>query len=73
VARGSRTTRRIRSCDRLLETVRAAREQQQEFSRRLLTAQEEERRHLAVELHDELGQATMCIRRVLPEVALDYP
>jgi len=41
---------------RLLEELRAGRERQRALSRRLLTAQEEERRHLAIELHDELGQ-----------------
>jgi len=42
--------------DRLLEAERTARERLRTLSRRLLTAQEEERRHIAVELHDDLGQ-----------------
>ncbi len=47
---------------RLMETVRAGREQLQALSRRLLTAQEEERRRLAVELHDELGQVLTAVK-----------
>jgi signal transduction histidine kinase len=41
----------------LFEQVRAGREQLQSLSRQLVRAQEDERRHLARELHDEIGQA----------------
>jgi signal transduction histidine kinase len=54
---------------RLNETVRAGREQLQALSRRLLTAQEEERRRLAVELHDELGQVLTAVKISLGSLA----
>jgi signal transduction histidine kinase len=38
------------------------------LSARLLTAQEEERRHLAVELHDELGQVLTAVKIQLQSV-----
>jgi signal transduction histidine kinase len=41
---------------RLFEQVRAGRERLQALSHRLLEVQEVERRHLARELHDEIGQ-----------------
>jgi PAS domain S-box-containing protein len=47
---------------RLLEKVRAGQQVQKTLSRRLLTAHEEERRRLAVELHDELGQVLTAVK-----------
>lgn len=47
---------------RLTETVRAGRERLESLSRRLLTAQEEERRRVAIELHDDLGQILTAIK-----------
>jgi PAS domain S-box-containing protein len=47
---------------RLVERVRTGRERLKLMSRRLLTAQEEERRRLAVELHDELGQVLTAVK-----------
>lgn len=47
-----------RMADRLQDTVQA----QRQLADRLLTVREEERRHLARELHDELGQSLASIR-----------
>ena len=54
---------------RLLETLRAGRKRQKTLSRRLLTAQEEERRRVAVELHDELGQVLTAVKINLGSLA----
>jgi signal transduction histidine kinase len=53
---------------RLIETIRAGRARSKALSARLLTAQEEERRRLAVELHDELGQVLTAVRINLQSV-----
>jgi signal transduction histidine kinase len=53
---------------RLMETVRAGRARLKALSARLLTAQEEERRRLAVELHDELGQVLTAVKINLQSV-----
>jgi PAS domain S-box-containing protein len=47
---------------RLLDGARASRERLRELSRQLIRVQEEERRSLARELHDEVGQALTLIR-----------
>jgi signal transduction histidine kinase len=47
---------------RLLEEVRASHERLQALSYRLIEVQEMERRHLARELHDEVGQALTSVK-----------
>jgi len=53
---------------RLFEQIRAGRERLQILSRRLLEAQEIERRHIARELHDEIGQALTAVKISLQAV-----
>lgn len=53
---------------RLVETVHAGRERLKALSVSLLTAQEEERRRLAVELHDDLGQVLTAVKIKLQAV-----
>jgi PAS domain S-box-containing protein len=50
---------------RLFEQVRAGRERLQSLSRQLLEVQEAERRHIARELHDEVGQALTGLKLLL--------
>ncbi|MDF2439575.1 MAG: hypothetical protein JWN98_559 [Abditibacteriota bacterium] len=47
---------------RLFEQVRAGRAQLQVLSHRLIEAQEAERRHIARELHDEVGQVLTAVK-----------
>jgi PAS domain S-box-containing protein len=46
----------------LFELVRAGRQRLQSLSHRLLKVQETERRHIAHELHDEIGQALTALK-----------
>jgi PAS domain S-box-containing protein len=47
---------------RLMETLRGGRERLELLSRRLITIQEEQRRRVAIELHDELGQILTALK-----------
>jgi signal transduction histidine kinase len=49
----------------LFGEVRAGRERLQSLSRRLVEVQEAERRHIARELHDEIGQALTALKLVV--------
>jgi PAS domain S-box-containing protein len=53
---------------RLFEQVRVGNEQLHALSRRLLAAQEDERRHIARELHDEIGQVLTAVKINLQSV-----
>jgi signal transduction histidine kinase len=46
----------------LFEQISTARERLEALSRQLLTAQEAERRHIARELHDEIGQSLSMVK-----------
>ncbi len=54
-----------RERERLLEEVRAGREQLKTLSAQLIEAHEAERRRLALELHDEIGQALTGLKLML--------
>jgi signal transduction histidine kinase len=58
---------------RLVKEGHEAQERLGALSRRLLTAQEEERRRVAVELHDELGQILTAVKINLESLALSDP
>lgn len=47
--------------------------QVEELSRRLVRSQEEERRHMAAELHDELGQGLLAVILTLKDLEKDLP
>jgi signal transduction histidine kinase len=54
---------------RLLEQVRSANQSLQNLSRYLVNIQEQERRSLARELHDEIGQALTAVKMSLDSLA----
>jgi signal transduction histidine kinase len=58
---------------RLFEQTRAGGERLETLSRRLLQVQEEERRHLARELHDEVGQVLTALKFSLDIIDRDWP
>jgi len=54
---------------RAMDALGAARERLQRLSRRLLEVQEDERRHLARELHDDIGQGLTAVKLNLESLA----
>ncbi len=58
-----------RERERLFAEIRAGQEQLQFLSRRLVEVQETERRHLACELHDEIGQGLTGLKLMLEMAA----
>lgn len=66
---------RLRELDRISEVVNhmaaeleATMSERQEYARRLVVAQEGERRHLARELHDEFGQSLAAINAIAASI-----
>lgn len=55
------------------DALRASRQQLIDLSVRLVNAQENERRALAYELHDEIGQQLTCLNMVLEIGTLPPP
>jgi signal transduction histidine kinase len=63
-----RGTRADRLRERLISDLERAQEGLRQLSHRLLQAQENERRHIARDLHDEIGQALTALKLNLREV-----
>ena len=58
-----------RRVERLGSVLQASREENAQLQRRSLNIQEEERRHLARELHDEMGQSISAIKAIAFSIA----
>jgi signal transduction histidine kinase len=58
---------------RLLETVTSHSGELQRLSARLINIQEEERKHISYELHDEIGQVLTAITYNLAAISRDLP
>lgn len=61
--------RDVTELKRAMDSLGAARERLQRLSRRLLEVQEAERRHLARELHDDIGQSLTALKLNLEALA----
>ena len=58
---------------RLFEAVSAAHTRLEQLSHRLVEVQEQERRHIALELHDEIGQVLTALNYTLDYTGVDLP
>jgi signal transduction histidine kinase len=67
------TRARLEAQQRLQEEAAQRETMRQEFTRRLVWAQEEERRYIARELHDEIGQACTALRWELTALEQTLP
>jgi signal transduction histidine kinase len=65
--------RRVAELEQTEARCRQAEERLRALSRRLLEVQEAERRHLARELHDEVGQQLVCLRLALQQIKARAP
>jgi signal transduction histidine kinase len=61
--------RDVTELKRVMDALGAARERLQRLSRRLLEVQEAERRHMARELHDDIGQGLTALKLNLESLA----
>ena len=57
---------------RLMQTVRLHRQELRQLTERLFESQEEERRRIALELHDEAGQSLMVVKLGLDRLEENY-
>ena len=57
---------------RLMQTVRLHRQELRRLTERLFESQEEERRRIALELHDETGQSLMAVKLGLDRLGENY-
>ena len=57
---------------RLMQTVRLHRQELRQLTERLFESQEEERRRIALELHDEAGQSLMAVNLGLDRLEENY-
>lgn len=69
----SEVTARMADLTRANTELMEAKERLQELSSRLIHTQEQERGHIARELHDETGQLLTLLRMRLAEMARDHP